>query len=109
MISSVPVSVMKVSRVFLKVPRRKEKQNSVNKVKFFIFFAHKNDSRIYSWTTDVTWTILTMFLLHFWALNVVVVLLSMKGQKALGCHQKYLNLFPKMNEGLKGWDRHEGE
>ncbi len=29
---------------------------------------------------------------HFWALNVVVALLSMQGQKALGFHQIYLNL-----------------
>ncbi len=33
-----------------------------------------------------------MSLLPFWALNVVVVLLSMEGQKALGFNQKYLNL-----------------
>ncbi len=69
MISSVPVSVTKVSRVFLKVPRRKEKQNSVNKVEFFIFFAHKNDSRIYSWTTDVTWTIFNDVLATFLGLE----------------------------------------
>ncbi len=31
-------------------------------------------------------------LLPFWALNVVVVLLSMEGQKTLGFYQKYLNL-----------------
>ncbi len=43
-------------------------------------------------TTDVTWTILQMSLLPFWALNVVVPLLSMKGKKALGFNQKYLNL-----------------
>ncbi len=46
----------------------------------------------YGWPADVTWTILTMSLLPFWALNVVVVLLSMEGQKALGFHPKYLNL-----------------
>ncbi len=34
----------------------------------------------------------TMSLQRFWALNVVVPLLSMQGQKALGFHQKYLNL-----------------
>ncbi len=34
----------------------------------------------------------SMSLLHFWALNVVLALLSMKGHKALGFHQKYLNL-----------------
>ncbi len=33
-----------------------------------------------------------MSLLPFWALNVLVTLLSMQGQKALGFHQKYLNL-----------------
>ncbi len=33
-----------------------------------------------------------MSLLPFWALNVVVPLRSMQGQKALGFHQKYLNL-----------------
>ncbi len=31
-------------------------------------------------------------LLPFWALNTVVALLSMQGQKALRFHQKYLNL-----------------
>ncbi len=30
--------------------------------------------------------------LPFWALNVVVALLSFERQKALGFHQKYLNL-----------------
>ncbi len=49
-------------------------------------------SKYYSWTTDVKWTILTMTLLHFWALNVVVPLLSIEGQKALWFHQKYLSL-----------------
>ncbi len=41
--------------------------------------------------------------------NSSVVLLSMQGQKALGFHQKYLNCIPKMNEGLSGLERHEGE
>ncbi len=31
-------------------------------------------------------------LIPFWVLNGVVPLLSMEGQKALGFHQKYLNL-----------------
>ncbi len=35
---------------------------------------------------------LTMYLLPFWYLNVSVPLLSMQCQKALGFHQKYLNL-----------------
>ncbi len=33
-----------------------------------------------------------MSFLPFWALNMVVALLSMQGQKALGFHPKYLNL-----------------
>ncbi len=33
-----------------------------------------------------------MSILRFWALNVSVALLSMLGQKALGFHQKHLNL-----------------
>ncbi len=33
-----------------------------------------------------------MSLLSFWALNMVVTLLSMEGQKALGFQQIYLNL-----------------
>ncbi len=33
-----------------------------------------------------------MSLLPFWALNSVVALLSIEGQKALGFHQTYLNL-----------------
>ncbi len=37
-------------------------------------------------------TILTMSLLPFWALNISVALLSIQGQKALECHQKYLYL-----------------
>ncbi len=53
--------------------------------------------------------ILTMSLLPFWALNVSVALLSMQGQKALGFHQKYLNLCSENERGLTGLERHEGE
>ncbi len=42
--------------------------------------------------TNVTWTILTMTLLPFWALNVSDALLSIQGQKTLRFNQKYLNL-----------------
>ncbi len=42
-------------------------------------------------------------LLHFWALNVVVVLLSMQGQRALGFHQKYLNLCSKHEQKSYGF------
>ncbi len=47
-----------------------------------------------------------MFLLPFWAQDKVVALLSKEGQKALGFHQKYLNL---CSEGFKGLERHERE
>ncbi len=50
-----------------------------------------------------------MSLLSFWALNVVVVLLSMQGQKTLGFHQNILICVLKMNEGLTGLERHEGK
>ncbi len=49
-------------------------------------------SQNYCWTTDATWIILTMSLLCFWALNVLVSLLSLEDHKVLGFYQKYLNL-----------------
>ncbi len=57
----------------------------------FLFSLHaKNYSRSFITLQlnhmDVTWTILTMSLLPFWALNVSVAFLSMEGQKALGFH-----------------------
>ncbi len=69
-----------------------EEKKLLNKVIIFVFFVRKKYSRGFITTSDVTWTILTMSLLPFWVLNVVVALLSMQGQKALGFHQKYLNL-----------------
>ncbi len=48
-----------------------------------------------------------MSLLPLWALNVVVPLLSMQDQKALGFNKKYLNCVPKMNVGHVGLERHE--
>ncbi len=44
-----------------------------------------------------------MSLVPFWALNVVVVLLSMQGQKALGFHQKYL-MFRRWTKVLQVWN-----
>ncbi len=61
----------------------------------FVFFAHKMYSRAFiklELNHDVTWTILTTSLLCFCALSVVGPLLSTEGKKALGFHQKYLNL-----------------
>ncbi len=57
----------------------------------------------------ISQTIFSMSLLHFWALNVMVVLLSMENQKALGFHKKILICVQKMKKGLKGVEQHEGE
>ncbi len=48
-------------------------------------------------------------LLPFWASTMVVVLLSMEGQKAHGFLKNILICAPKMNEGLAGLERHEDE
>jgi len=40
--------------------------------------------------------------------NITVALLSIKGQRALTFHQKYLN-FCFEDEGLTGLEQHEGE
>ncbi len=36
-------------------------------------------------------------------------MLSMQGQRALGMQKNILICVPKMNEGLTGLERHEGE
>ncbi len=55
-----------------------------------------------------TWTILTMSLLSFWALNVVVAVLSMQGQKALGFDQKIFSfVFLRSTKVFKGLEQHE--
>ncbi len=41
--------------------------------------------------------------------NIAVVLLSMEGQRALDLIKNNLICIPKMNEGLTGLERHEGE
>ncbi len=74
----------------------------------FLFSLHTKSSFIKR-TTDVTWTILTVSLLPFWALNVLVALLSIQSQKALGFHQNILICVLKMNKGLMGLEQHEGE
>ncbi len=48
-------------------------------------------------------TVLTMSLLCSWALNVVDPLLSMQGQKALGFHKKYLNLYSEDEQRSQGF------
>ncbi len=45
-----------------------------------------------------------MSLQPFRALNVVVALLSMQGQKALGFHQKYLNLCSEDEQRSYGFE-----
>ncbi len=45
----------------------RDKKKLLNTFVIFVFFAHKkHTSWNYSWTTDVTWIILSMSLLHFW-------------------------------------------
>ncbi len=62
----------------------------------YLFSLHKKMILVaagnYSWTPDVTWTVLMIFFATFLDVGTLVVLLSMKGQRALGLHQKYLNL-----------------
>ncbi len=71
--------------------------NAISIIEFIIiiFFAHKTYSRSFitlRLNNDVTLPILMLFLLPFLALNTLVVLLSIQGQRALGFHQKYLIL-----------------
>ncbi len=55
-------------------------------------------------------TILTMYLLPFWALNVVVACCLCRVRKLFGFHHKISSfVFPKMNKDLWVWIRHEGE
>ncbi len=72
-----------------------EKEFFTKAVIFVFLFSHIFLTLQLNPSTDVTWTIVTMSVLTFWALNVSVALLSMQGQKALGFHQKYLNLCSK--------------
>ncbi len=55
-----------------------EENKLLNKVIIFVFYLHKKYSRVinFGWTTDVTWTILSMSLQPFWALNMLVPLQS---------------------------------
>ncbi len=90
----------------------KEDDKLLNNVVIFVFFAHKMCSRSFTTlrlTTEVTWTILMMSLLPFWALNMVVALLPMESQRALRFHQNILIYVPMMIEGFTGLKRHEGE
>ncbi len=48
-------------------------------------------------------------LLHFWALNTSVALLSMPVRKLSDFIRNILTSVPKMNEDLAGLKRHEGE
>ncbi len=58
---------------------------------------------------DVTIKVIWFDLLPFWALNVVVALLSMQSQKPSNLIKNILICFRKMKEGFMGLERHEGE
>ncbi len=51
----------------------------------------------------------TDVLATFLCVDRVISLLSMESQRALTFSSKYLNLCSKMNGGLTGLERHEGE
>ncbi len=71
----------------------------------FVFFVHKKYSRSFvKLRLNRWWIILTMSSLRFWAL---IVLLSMKGQRALWVHQKYLNLCSEDERRSYGLDTRE--
>ncbi len=74
-----------------------EEKKLLNKVIILVFFVHKK------YNVD-TWTILMISLLPFWALNMVVVFLSMQDQKDFGFHQKCPKCVLKMNKGLTGFE-----
>ncbi len=57
--------------------------------KIFLFFLTSIKD---FWLHFILQYVFTMSLLHLCALTMVIPLLSMEGQKALGFHQKYLNL-----------------
>lgn len=69
-----------------------EEKKSLKKVVILCAQSILVTSYHYGWITDVTWTILQISLLCFWALNVVVPLLSVRGRGALGFSQGCLNL-----------------
>ncbi len=71
----------------------------MNKVIIFVFFAHKKYSRsllsrglFYTFYTLISHGFFNDVLTTFLDLIVLGSLLSMEGQRALGIHQKYLNL-----------------
>ncbi len=75
----------------------------------FLFSLCPKENKYYSWMTDVTWIILTMSLLRFWALNVVGPLLSGRVRELSDFIQNIFICVPKMIKGLTGLERHEGE
>ncbi len=84
-----------------------EEKKLFYKVVIFVSFAHKIlwASKNYGWTTDVTWTILTMSFLPSWALNVA--LLFMQGQIALRFNKKDLRfvfVFRRWTKVLRVWN-----
>ncbi len=73
---------------------------------YFVFFVYKKYSRSFITLRLNLWCHIDYFnnvLTTFWALNVLVALLSMQGQKAHAFHQNILIWVLKMNEGLTGW------
>ncbi len=76
-----------------------EDKKLLNKVIHLDFFVHKKYSDSTMVEPLMSLTSLMRSLLHFWALNVSVALLSIEGRKALGFHHKYLNLCSEDERG----------
>ncbi len=70
-----------------------EEKKLSNKVIILVFFVHKKYSCNFITLRLNTWTILMISLLPFWALNMVVVFLSMQDQKDFGFIKNVLNVF----------------
>ncbi len=71
-----------------------EEKKFLKKGTIFVYFVHKKYSHSFVtlWLNPWFYMDYMMSLLPFWALNVVVTLLSMQGQRAPWFHQKYLHL-----------------
>ncbi len=85
-----------------------EEKKLLNKVIFLCTKCILIASKIYGWTPDVTWTILTMSLLPFWALWQLRCCLC-RVRELLDFIKNILICVLKMNEGLTGLEQHEGE
>ncbi len=81
-----------------------EEKKLLNKGIIFVFFVHKKYSYSYITLQLNHWYHMDYFNNISWALNVSVPFVY-RGSERL----RFLICVPKMNEGLMGLERHEGE